>query len=283
VQMRRERAGAECQVIGVWGYLSFLIWAVVMAILAPGARGLLLLGLVVVFCAFFCAGSLRLVRRPEFWLLIASALLLSPFFIGEKDVTLWGLNLSRQGFWTGLWMTVRALSIALAFNGFASAVSVAEMSALFEGAGLKGLGFALGVAFNTLPTIQEIIGDSFTAMRLRGGFRRDRLGSLKKLLVTIVAGSLRRGEEIVDAAEARAFDPTRSQDVMAIPTRADVVLGISLLGCGLALVVPCSLQACEGLTLRSAAVLSDCGRRRERNAARSTTDASVLRRSARTP
>jgi len=209
VQMRREYAKEPVvSFFGVWGYLSFLAWAVVTAILAPGARGLLVLGLVVAFCAFFCAGSLRLVRRPDFWLLVASALLLSPFFIGEKDMTLWGLNLSRQGFWMGLWMTVRALSIALAFN--------------------------------TLPTIQEIIGDSFTAMRLRGGFRRDRLGSLKKLLVTIVAGSLRRGEEVVDAAEARAFDPARPQDVMAIPTRADVLLGISLLGCGLALLVTCS-------------------------------------------
>ena len=222
----------------IWGYLIFLIWAVVTAILAPGARVLVVLGLVATFCGLFCAGSLRLVRRPQFWLLIVSALLLSPFFIGEKDVILWGLRLSRQGFWIGLWMAARALSIGLAFNGFASSVSVAELATLFERAGLKGLGFALGVAFNALPTIQETAGDAYTAMRLRGGFRRDRFAALKKLLVTIVAGSLRRGEEIVDAAEARAFDPTRARGQLAHPTRADVLLAIALLSCGLAILIP---------------------------------------------
>lgn len=223
--------------LGVWGYLGFLVWAVVLAILALEARVLIVLGMVVAFSALFCASSLQLICRRGFWVLIASALLLSPFFIGEKDMALWGLRLSRQGFWTGLWMTARALSIALAFNTFACAVSVAEVSALFEGAGLKGLGFALGVAFNALPTIQETMENAFTALRLRGGFRRDRFRALKMLLVTIIAGSLRRGDEVVDAAEARAFDPTRVQVQPVRPTRADLLFAVALLGLGFGLVL----------------------------------------------
>lgn len=220
-------------IFGVWGYLSFLVWAVVLAILAPEVRVLIVLGMVMALSALFCASSLRLIRRQGFWLLIVPGLLLSPFFIGEKDMALWGLRLSRQGFWTGLWMTARALSIALAFNTFACTASVAEVSALFEGAGLKGLGFALGVAFNALPAIQETIENAFTAMRLRGGFRRNCFRALKMLLVTIIAGSLRRGDEIVEAAEARAFDPMRVQGQPVRPTRADLLFAIALLGLGL--------------------------------------------------
>ena len=220
--------------LSTWGYLCFLVWALVLAVLAPGARVVLVLALVVAFCILFCAASLRLVLRPGFWLLIVSALLFSPLFIGEKDLTLWGVSLSRQGFWAGLWMTARAVSIALAFNGFASRVSVVQMAALLERVGLKGLGFALGVAFNVLPAIQETMGSSITALRLRGGLRRDRLGSLKKLLVTIVARSLRRGEEIVDGAEARAFDPLRARGARPRPQRADLLLVVVLLGAGLA-------------------------------------------------
>jgi energy-coupling factor transporter transmembrane protein EcfT len=208
-----------------------------MAIVAPGARALVVLAVVAVFCVCFCAGTLQLVRRPQFWLLVASALLLSPLFIGEKDAVLWGLRVSREGFWLGLWMTVRALSIALAFNGYANVISVAELAALFEKAGPKGLGFAMGVALNMLPSIQETIGSTVTAMRLRGGFRRDRLGTLKKLFVTVVAVSLRRGEEIVDSAEARAFDPARPQGGLALATRADFYLAASLLLCGLAIIL----------------------------------------------
>lgn len=238
MQMHKEWTQAERQVLSVWGYLSFLVGAVAMAVLAPGPRVFVVLGLVVSFCALFCTGSLRLLRHARFWLFIALALLLSPFFIGEKDVTRWGLRLSRQGFWAGLWMTGRALSIGLAFNGFASRVSVAELATLLESAGLKGLGFALGVAFNALPIIQEAAGDACTAMRLRGGFRRERFAALKKLLVTVVAGSLRRGEEIVDAAEARAFDPARAQGRPARPTRADWLLAFAVLCCGLAILLP---------------------------------------------
>ena len=230
-----QASGVKGAHFSIWGYLIFLIWALVTAILSPEGWVLVVLGLVVTFCALLCADSLRLLRRSHFWLLIASALFLSPFFIGERDVTLWGLRLSRQGFWAGLWMTARALSIGLAVSGFTGRVSVAELAAFLEGAGLKGLGFALGVAFNVLPIIQESASDAYTAMRLRGGFRREPVAALKKLLVTIVANSLRRGEEIVDAAEARAFDPARAQGRLAPPTRADMLLALVLLGLGLAL------------------------------------------------
>jgi len=245
MRMHGEWTQVERQALSVWGYLSFLVGAVAMAMLAPGPRVFVVLGLVVSFCALFCAGSLRLLRQRQFWLLIASALLLSPFFIGEKDVTLWGLRLSQQGFWAGLWMTARALTMGLAFNGFASRISVAELATLLEGAGLRGLGFALGVAFNVLPIIQQSAADAYTAMRLRGGFRRERFSALKKLLVTIVAGSLRRGEEIVDAAEARAFDPARPQGQMARPTHADVLLAFALLCGGLAILLPQFCHLCS--------------------------------------
>ena len=223
--------------LSVWGYLGFLAWAVVMAIAAPEARTLAVLGLVTLFCLLFCREALRILGRPQFWLLAGSALLLSPFFIGEKDVILGSLRLSSTGLWTGLWMTVRAVSIGLALGGFTSVVSVAGLAMLFERAGLKGLGFALGVAFNMLPTIQETMSSSITAMRLRGGFRRDRLGSLRRLFVTVVASSLRRGEEIVDSAEARAFDPLRAQSGLARPVPADLVVAMVFVGSGLAILL----------------------------------------------
>jgi len=122
----------------------------------------------------------------------------------------------------------RALSIALAAAVFAGTVSVAQMAQLFEGMRLKGLGFALGVATNVLPTIQENMDTSYQAMRLRGGFRSRRLHTLKLLLVTVIAGSLRRGDDIVWAAEARAFDPAQSQGQPIAVARADVALAAAM-------------------------------------------------------
>ncbi|MBM4467481.1 MAG: energy-coupling factor transporter transmembrane protein EcfT [Chloroflexi bacterium] len=221
--------------VGTWGHLAFLVWAIVLGILAPGGRLLLVLGLVAVFSALFFQGGLRPIRRLEFWALVASAVLLSPFLIGEKDLFLCGLSLSRQGFWAGLWMALRALSVALAVGGFAYAVSVDEMAWLFEMAGLKGLGFAVGVAVNMLPTLEETARNAYDAMRLRGGFQRERLQTLRMLLVTVIVNALRRGDEVVEAAEARAFRPDGPRREPLPLGRADLILIAVLMALGVGL------------------------------------------------
>lgn len=221
--------------VGPWGHLAFLVWAILLGLLAPGGRLLLVLGLVVVFSALFFPGGLKPVRRLEFWFLVVSAVLLSPFLIGEKDLYLFGLSLSSQGFWAGWWMALRALSVALAVGGFAYAVSVDEMARLFEMAGLKGLGFAVGVAFNMLPTLEEMTRNVYQAMCLRGGFRRERLSALRMLLVTIVVNALRRGDEVVEAAEARAFRPDGPRQEPLPLGRADLALIVILTALGVGL------------------------------------------------
>ena len=209
-----------------------MVWTIVLGVLAPEARVIFVLGFVVTLSALFFQGSLRPIRRLEFWLLVASAVLLSPFLIGEKDLSLFGLSLSSQGFWAGLWMALRALSMALAVGGFAYAVSADEMARLFEVAGLKGLGFAVGVAFNLLPTLEETARNAYEAMRLRGGFQRERLRALRMLLVVIVVNALRRGDEVVEAAEARAFRPDGPRRESLPLGQADLALVAVLIALG---------------------------------------------------
>ncbi len=217
------------RIFGTWGHLAFLVWAIVVGIVAPEIKVVFVLGFVIVFSALFFPSGLRPIRRLEFWLLVASAVLLSPFLIGEKDLSLFGLSLSSQGFWAGLWMALRAVSVALAVGGFAYAVSADEMARLFEMAGLKGLGFAVGVAFNMLPTLEETARNVYEAMRLRGGFRQERLQAL-------VVNALRRGEEVVEAAEARAFRPDGPRREPLPFTRLDLAIITLLIVLGVVLV-----------------------------------------------
>jgi len=207
--------------LGLWGHLAFLLWTLALATLAPGAKVIPVLGLAVAFSAL-CAGW-RGVCRWRLWLFAASVLLVTSFVRG-KDLYL-----------LGLWMALRAASIALAANTFAGTVSVVEMARLCEGWGLRGLGFAVGVAFNMLPTIRETAEEAFNAMRLRGGFKCHRLEALKMLLVAIVAGSLRHGDEIVSAAEARAFNPESGNGEPVRPTPFDLAFIAILVTVGLAI------------------------------------------------
>ncbi len=225
-------------IFGSFGYLFFFLATVTAAILAAEAKLIVVLAGTLLFTAFFHSQALKLLARWQLWFFVLVTLVLSPFVIGEKDITLWGVGLSQEGFWAGVWMTLRAFTIALAAGVFAGAVSVSQMAQLFERMRLKGLGFALGVATNVLPTVYETMETSYQAVRLRGGFRRGRLRTLRLLLVAIIAGSLRRGDDIVSAAEARAFDPTASHGSPLRMTRADLVLvsiisvlGLTLLVC----------------------------------------------------
>jgi energy-coupling factor transporter transmembrane protein EcfT len=121
-------------------------------------------------------------------------------------------------------MALRATAIIVAVSGFAESVSISELAMLLERAGLKGLGFALGVAVNVLPLLQETATTAFQALRLRGGFRRARLRAMRLLLVTIIVNSLRHADNIICAAEARAFSPERPVIRRIKFQRGDVVL-----------------------------------------------------------
>ena len=226
----RPWPGTFRAIFSAYGYLFLFLGTAVAAIVAREAEVVFVLLAALILAGLSRSQTLRLLIRWQLWAFVLPTLALSPLLIGERNVHLWGLWFSQEGFWAGLWMVGRALSIALATAVFTRSISVSQMAQLFEGLRLKGLGFALGVATNVLPTIQETMETSYQAMRLRGGFRTRRLRTLKLLLVALIAGSLRRGDDIVSAAESRAFDPDRSPRPLISPTRADLALAA---GCGI--------------------------------------------------
>lgn len=220
-------------------YLVFLLWALLLVALLPDDRLWLLLAIVVAFGWLGGGEGLQLLAHRRFWLFILSILALSPFILGETDVH-WGvLRLSRTGLETGLWMALRAATLMLAFGASLGVLTVSQMIHLFDAVGLRGLGFALGVALNLLPVLRDVVGVAYHTLRLRGGFRRP-VQNARLFLITIMANALRYGDDVVKAASARAFDPTASPTrVSRILGRADrvFVAGLVVVGAGLLLSV----------------------------------------------
>lgn len=213
-----------------WGYLLFTGWAMLVATLIEREwlAGLLLVELI--FGLTHERGGLRVLVRPRFWGLILSALVLGSLLTGEPDVV-WGpLHLSRQGFATGLEMGGRATALMLAFSLGAASLSLSDVVAVFDRLGLRGLGFATALALNMLSTLQEMALVTLQTIRLRGGIRRP-WTALRLFLITTVANTLRYGDEVVDAAAMRAFDPHKHQPMPLPLRRADLWLLILLVGC----------------------------------------------------
>lgn len=189
-----------------WGYLLFTLWAVVAALVVERWWLAVLAALEIGFGLLWSRKGLRPLRRPHFWVFVGTAVALGPFLSRGTGESLRAVSLDRAGLVIGLQMAGRALTLTLAFTVGLSALSLADLIAIFGRLKLRGLGFSLGVAMNLLTTLHEMGTLTFDTIRLRGGLRRPLVG-LRLFLVSLVSNTLRYGDEIVDAATVRAFDP----------------------------------------------------------------------------
>ncbi|MDX9990816.1 MAG: energy-coupling factor transporter transmembrane component T [Anaerolineales bacterium] len=199
---------------GSLAHLSIFLWAIGMVLLPPLSRGLVpaLLTLVVLVAAYPFA--LQRLARPR-WLLILGGLFLVNVFFGVPesgpDWMILGLPVSSVALMNGAQMTLRAVAILLAADGLSSSVNITELAGLIERGGLQGLGFSIGVAANLLPDLRQSSTNAWHSLRMRGGLRANWWRAIQLLLLTILTNSLRHADQIVLAAEARAFRPELSR------------------------------------------------------------------------
>lgn len=196
-----------------WGAVLFLVGAITAAAVARGWASGVVLAVVLGGAAFCFPAALRPLKRRRYWIMVASLVLLGGLALDEqRDVAVGGIALSSAGLQLGLQMAARATVILTAMGVFTRLVSVGEMTRLLGQLGAGELGFILGLATNLLPVVQKSSANTLTAMRLRGGFRHRRLRALRLLLVTILVNTLRYGDDVVCAAEARGFQGTRPSE-----------------------------------------------------------------------
>ncbi|MCX6543437.1 MAG: energy-coupling factor transporter transmembrane component T [Acidobacteria bacterium] len=190
--------------------LGLLMWSVVLGVVSSGWKlGVVLAG-TLALAAMVRPSGLRVLRRPALWFSLVALLVLPLFLIEPRDLPLaGGLTASSAGVTLGLSMVVRAIVITVAAAGFSTTVSIRELADLLEAAGLRGLGFALGVAVHSVQHSHHVWMTTAKAFRLRGGFRTTWWRDGRLLLVTVVSTMLRRADETVAAAQARAFSPDR--------------------------------------------------------------------------
>jgi energy-coupling factor transporter transmembrane protein EcfT len=234
-----------------WGYLGFTIWGLVLALMLEGWGLAALVALELLFGIAWSQAGLRPLRRVRFWIFIATAVALGPLAprgegpMVEGATPMWAappgagsLAIYTTGLRPGLAMAARAVALTLAFSLGLSALSVSDVIALFERLRLSGLGFALGVAMNLFNTLHDMARVTFETIKLRGGLRRPLL-ALRLFLVTLLSNTLRYGDQIVNAASVRAFDPNAELGARACSERqllrADVGLLVGLAVCGVLL------------------------------------------------
>jgi energy-coupling factor transporter transmembrane protein EcfT len=202
--------------IGSLGHLSIFLWALGMVLLPSLSKGIVLaiftLGiLIVVYPA-----ALQRLARPR-WLVIFGILFIINLFFGVSgqapDLAILGISFSSANILNSIQMVLRATVILLAADGLSSSVNIVEVAGLLERSGMRGLGFSIGVATNLLPDLRQSGMNAWHSLRMRGGFRAQWWRGMQLLVVTVFSNALRHAEQIVLAAEVRAFRPELSRNV----------------------------------------------------------------------
>lgn len=196
--------------IGSLGHLSIFLWALGLALLPFHQDGWVFGLIVLAALGSLYPFALGRLARPRWLVILAGIFFINLFFGGREqppDWVLWGLPLSSAALLDGAQMTLRAVILLLAADGISASVNISEIAGLFERGGLRGLGFSLGVAVNLLPDLRASSLTTWHSLRMRGGLRANWRRGLQLLALTILTNALRHAEEIVLAAEARAFQP----------------------------------------------------------------------------
>jgi len=211
------QSGRARPLVGSVGHLSIFLWSLGVVLLTPLRGGFIFACVCLALLSLLYPFALRRILRPRWLILLGILLVVSVLFgSGEPDLEVWGRPVSTENVISGIQMTLRAVVILLAADGLATSMDITEVAGLFERAGLQGLGFSLGVAANMLPALRQSSMNAWHSLRMRGGMRAQWWRGLQLLLLTVLTNALRRSEEIVLAAEARAFRPDRSR---AVPIR----------------------------------------------------------------
>jgi energy-coupling factor transporter transmembrane protein EcfT len=195
------------------GHLALFFWSLASVFLVAAPRAWLAALIALFGFGLVYPRALRRTLRPRWLLLVGAMTLPSLFLPGAPAATCGSLSVSDAGFQMALRTALRALVILAAVDSVTSTFDVVEVAALFERAGLKGTGFALGVALNLLPILRNAAYTTWHSLRMRGGLRRQPLKGLRYYLVTVVSSAIQRAGDIALAAEARAFMPGQQRPV----------------------------------------------------------------------
>jgi len=134
------------------------------------------------------------------WLGLTLAVVLPVWIVGPPG----DLETPRGGttlpaLFTGLTAAARVLttvSVMLLIGGCLSPAGVSRALAHICG---KDIALACAIGVNLLPAVLEMLRRTALAMRLRGGFRRNRIANLKRLLVAVGVQTVRLTEDVAEA------------------------------------------------------------------------------------
>jgi hypothetical protein len=117
----------------------------------------------VIYLAFLDIYLFRFVRKISFLILVIMLTVLQPLFMGEKDLLVFGINFSTEGFYNGLMMVMRAVVMIPSISYLSKTVDRNKLRNLFGKIGIKNFDEIFQHSQQMLPVLTERIKSYFAS------------------------------------------------------------------------------------------------------------------------
>ncbi|HUS81590.1 MAG TPA: energy-coupling factor transporter transmembrane component T [Armatimonadota bacterium] len=207
---------------GIIGALAVLAATLVVVATLPTAGVASYAILLVGVSAWVAPAALR---RMAGWRVLAVLLALGAVsWLGSSLAAASGAAAGEPPAALALHIVLRVGVILLAVGLVACSVPPDQFAAGLERLGLRGFGFALGVAANSLPLALESLRRTWWAVRLRRPYARGRLHAMRLAATTVITHLLVSADDTVASAMARGYDPARRSTPPVVVTGLDLGL-----------------------------------------------------------
>ncbi len=209
------KSQTDTQSLSVYGSIILLAGALLLATLMNGALLLIPVVYAAATCLLFSREGFRDLKQIAMLIpvvIVTSTLLWQAEYIDTPSVSAMTTSPLLTGFFVGVEMSLRAVSMVLAVSAFVRTVRLSDLTYLIEKATKsKNFSFVFGLALNMKPYLERISRDTLNAIKMRGGFRVSNMVSSTSYLVSSTTlNALAKCQDISYAAEARAFRSERS-------------------------------------------------------------------------
>jgi len=208
------KSQTDTQPLSVYASIILLAGTLVLTTLMNGALLLIPLAYATATCLLLSREGFRDLKQIAMFIpvvILISTILWQAEYIDTPSTSPTTAPL-LAGFFVGIEMSLRAVSMVLAVSAFVRTVRLSDLTYLIEkSTKSRSFSFVFGLALNMKPYLERISRDTLNAIKMRGGFRLNNMvSSVSYLVSSTTLNALAKCQDISYAAEARAFGSERS-------------------------------------------------------------------------
>lgn len=155
------------------------------------------------FIVIFDRGALKDFGNIKIWIFIFIIIIVIPVITGVRNSSIYSIPYSSENFTLGIQMIVRFLCIYCGIILITRNISISRITDFLEKRGFSDFAYMFPIGLNIIPIVRRSFSQIYTAFKIRGGFKRDRVRNVYRLFLALLINTVKISEEISQVIELK--------------------------------------------------------------------------------